>query len=42
VVLAASKAARDRGPDLVFLDADDEDWPKLLYGKLGFDELRRF
>jgi GNAT superfamily N-acetyltransferase len=42
VVLAASKAARDRGADLVFLDADDEDWPKALYGKLGFDELGRF
>jgi GNAT superfamily N-acetyltransferase len=42
VVLAASRAARDGGADLVFLDADDEDWPKALYGKLGFDELRRF
>jgi GNAT superfamily N-acetyltransferase len=42
VVLAASKAGRDAGADLVFLDADDEDWPKELYGKLGFDELRRF
>ena len=42
VVLAASKAARDAGADLVFLDADDEDWPKALYDKLGFDELRRF
>jgi predicted GNAT family acetyltransferase len=42
VVLAASKAARDRGADLVFLDADDEDWPKVLYGKLGFDDLGRF
>ena len=41
VVLAASDAARDAGADLVFLNADDEDWPKLLYGKLGFDELRR-
>ena len=42
VVLAASNAARDAGADLVFLNADDEDWPKELYGKLGFDELRRF
>jgi ribosomal protein S18 acetylase RimI-like enzyme len=42
VVLAASNAARDSGADLVFLDADDEDWPKELYTKLGFDELRRF
>ena len=42
VVLAASRAARDAGADLVFLNADDDDWPKELYGKLGFDELRRF
>jgi GNAT superfamily N-acetyltransferase len=42
VVLAASRAARDAGADLVYLDADDEDWPKALYGKLGFDELVRF
>jgi GNAT superfamily N-acetyltransferase len=42
VVLAASRAARDRGADVMFLDADDEDWPKALYGQLGFDELRRF
>jgi GNAT superfamily N-acetyltransferase len=42
VVLAAVRSARDRGADLVFLNADDEDWPKELYGKLGFDELRRF
>jgi GNAT superfamily N-acetyltransferase len=42
VVLAASRAGREAGADLVFLDADDEDWPKVLYGKLGFDELRRF
>ena len=42
VVLAASKAGREAGADLVFLNADDEDWPKELYGKLGFDELRRF
>lgn len=41
VVLAASRAARDGGADVVFLDADDEDWPKELYGKLGFDELGR-
>jgi predicted GNAT family acetyltransferase len=42
VVLVAAKAARDAGADLVFLNADDEDWPKALYGKLGFDELGRF
>jgi N-acetylglutamate synthase-like GNAT family acetyltransferase len=42
VVLAASRAAREAGARLVFLEADDEDWPKALYGKLGFDELGRF
>ena len=41
VVLAASDAARAAGADLVFLVAVDEDWPKELYGKLGFDGLRR-
>jgi GNAT superfamily N-acetyltransferase len=39
VVLAASRAAREAGADLVFLNADDDDWPKELYGKLGFDEV---
>jgi GNAT superfamily N-acetyltransferase len=38
-VLAAVRAARGAGADLVFLGADDEDWPKLMYGKLGFDEV---
>ena len=42
VVLGAANVARDGGADLVFLNADDEDWPKAMYGKLGFDELRRF
>ncbi len=40
-VLAAVRAARDSGADLVFLGADDEDWPKQLYAKLGFDEVDR-
>jgi GNAT superfamily N-acetyltransferase len=40
-VLAAVRAARGAGADLVFLGADDEDWPKLMYGKLGFDEVAR-
>jgi len=42
VVLAAADAAREAGADLVFLNADDDDWPKELYRKLGFDEFRRF
>lgn len=41
VVLAAVRAAREGGADLVFLVADDQDWPKHLYVKLGFDEVGR-
>jgi ribosomal protein S18 acetylase RimI-like enzyme len=37
VVLRAAEAARASGADLVFLDADADDWPRLLYGRLGFD-----
>ena len=33
--------ARRAGAELVFLVADDEDWPKELYRKLGFDDLGR-
>ena len=40
-VLAAVRAARDSGADLVYLGADDEDWPKHMYAKLGFDEAGR-
>jgi GNAT superfamily N-acetyltransferase len=39
VVMAALEAARAGGHDLVFLLADDADWPKALYEKLGFDRL---
>ena len=37
VVTGALAAARAEGHDLVFLLADDADWPKHLYDKLGFD-----
>jgi ribosomal protein S18 acetylase RimI-like enzyme len=37
VVLRAVEEGRKAGADLVFLVADDEDWPKELYGRLGFD-----
>jgi len=40
-VLAAVRAARGAGADLVFLGADEEDWPKHMYAKLGFDEVSR-
>jgi GNAT superfamily N-acetyltransferase len=42
VVLAAAAAARARGCDIVFLIADDADWPKELYSRLGFDPVSRF
>jgi GNAT superfamily N-acetyltransferase len=41
VVLKAVAEARRAGTELVFLIADDEDWPKELYHRLGFDELGR-
>jgi ribosomal protein S18 acetylase RimI-like enzyme len=40
-VLYAVEEGRNAGADLVFLVADGEDWPKILYGRLGFDELGR-
>jgi GNAT superfamily N-acetyltransferase len=42
VVLGAATAARERGSDLVFLVADDADWPKDLYARLGFDPVGTF
>lgn len=36
LVSRAVELARDAGHDLVFIVADDADWPKLLYGRLGF------
>jgi GNAT superfamily N-acetyltransferase len=42
VVGRAVLEARGRGADLVFLFADDADWPKELYAKLGFDPVGRF
>ncbi len=41
VVLRAVEEARRAGADLVFLVADDDDWPKELYGRLGFDPIGR-
>ena len=42
VVGHAIRQARAAGADLVFLIADDADWPKDLYAKLGFDPIGRF
>ena len=41
VVLRAVEEGRRAGADLVFLVADDEDWPKELYARLGFDPIGR-
>jgi GNAT superfamily N-acetyltransferase len=41
VVLHAVDEARLAGADLVFLVADDHDWPKKLYARLGFDPIGR-
>jgi GNAT superfamily N-acetyltransferase len=41
VVLTALAVARSDGHDFVFLVADDADWPKELYAKLGFEPLGR-
>jgi GNAT superfamily N-acetyltransferase len=39
VVTKALTESRAMGDDLTFLLADQDDWPRLLYGKLGFDEV---
>jgi len=35
-VLAAARAARRDGADIVFLCADEDDWPKDFYRRVGF------
>lgn len=37
VILAAIAASREAGHRHTFIVADAEDWPRLLYGKLGFE-----
>jgi len=41
VVLRAVREAEGSGDDFVFLIADDADWPKELYARLGFAPLGR-
>ena len=36
IVGAAIDAARAEAPELIYLTADAEDWPRQMYGKLGF------
>jgi predicted GNAT family acetyltransferase len=40
-VSAAIDAAVEMGHRFVFIVADDDDWPKELYGRLGFDPVGR-
>ena len=42
VVLRALAEAERAGHDFVFLVADDEDWPKELYARLGFEGVGRW
>jgi GNAT superfamily N-acetyltransferase len=39
LVLRAVEEARSAGHELVFLNADAEDWPKELYARLGFEQI---
>ena len=41
LVSAAAELARARGHELTFIVADDNDWPKQLYAKLGFEPVAR-
>lgn len=41
VVLSAIRAAVDEGAQSVFILGDDDDWPKELYRRLGFDPFAR-
>jgi GNAT superfamily N-acetyltransferase len=41
LVSHATALARQAGHDLVFITADDYDWPQLLYGRIGFRPIGR-
>jgi ribosomal protein S18 acetylase RimI-like enzyme len=41
VVSEALRVAFDAGHDFVFLVAEDDDWPKELYGRMGFEPMGR-
>jgi ribosomal protein S18 acetylase RimI-like enzyme len=41
VVAAATHAALAGGPELLFIVADDDDWPKQLYERLGYAPVGR-
>lgn len=39
LVAHAAAVAREAGHGLIFIVADDDDWPKQLYGQVGFDPI---
>jgi GNAT superfamily N-acetyltransferase len=39
VVAHAAAVARAARPELIFIIADDNDWPKELYAKIGFEPI---
>lgn len=41
LVSRAAELALDAGNDLIFISADDNDWPKQLYARIGFRALGR-
>ena len=41
LVTRAVELARDAGHDLILINADDNDWPKKLYARIGFRPLAR-
>jgi predicted GNAT family acetyltransferase len=41
LVTHAVTVAKAASPDLIFIMADDNDWPKELYARLGFAPVRR-
>jgi predicted GNAT family acetyltransferase len=43
VVEAATRASLESGNELTFLVADDDDWPKEMYARIGYEPAgRRF
>jgi GNAT superfamily N-acetyltransferase len=42
VVMKAIEVAKSEGHDLIWLTADEDDWPKELYAKLGFDPVGHY
>ena len=41
LITRAIVLAQDAGHELVFIEADDNGWPKQLYSRLGFDPIGR-